>query len=229
VAALRDATAAVGRTSSEAYGLLRVTAPADVGATVIGPLLAGFMARHPRVRPEVTHTVRVVDLVREGFDVAIRLTMNARLPSSSLIAKRLGALDIGLYASTGYAARRELPKHPRDLLDHDNVVLFPGDTNTYNLKGPKGAVTLRVTGRASGDDLLFVRGAVVAGVGIGALPWFIASHELAAGTITRVLPEYRAATGSAYVVYAPAKPLPPKVAAFCSYLLEHGPRVFTQP
>ena len=109
------------------------------------------------------------------------------------------------------------------------MLLFPGDYNTYPLKGPKGIVKLRVPGRVSGDDLLFVRGAVVAGVGIGALPWFIASQELAAGTITRVLPEYRSAAGAAYVVYPPAKPLAPKVAAFCSYLLEHGPRIFTQP
>jgi DNA-binding transcriptional LysR family regulator len=189
--------------------------------------MAGFLARYPRVRPEIVHTLRVVDLVREGFDVAIRLTLSHRLPSSTLIAKRLGVLDIGFYASTSYATRRELPKQPRDLLDHDNVLLFPGDSSTYHLKGPKGALKLRVPGRVSGDDLLFVRGAVVAGV--GALPWFIASHELAAGTITRVLPEYLVAGGSAYVVYPPAKPLPPKVAAFSSYLVEHGPRVFTQP
>ena len=229
IAALHDATAALGRTSSEAYGLLRITAPTDVGSVVIAPLLPGFLARHPRVRPEIVHTLRVVDLVREGVDVAIRLTMAPRLPSSTLIARKLGAADIGFYASPSYAARRELPKHPRDLADHDNVLLFPGDTTTYHLKGPKGLAQVRVSGRVSGDDFLFVRGSVVAGVGIGALPWFIASQELANGTITRVLPEYRLTGGSAWVVHPPAKPLAPKVAAFCSYLVEHGPRVFTQP
>jgi DNA-binding transcriptional LysR family regulator len=101
--------------------------------------------------------------------------------------------------------------------------------NRYNLKGPKGVVKVRVPARVSGDDFFCVRGAVVAGVGIGALPWFIASQELAAGTITPVLPDYLAATGTAYVVYPPAKPILPKVAAFCSYLLEHGPRIFTRP
>jgi DNA-binding transcriptional LysR family regulator len=229
VAALRDATAALGRTSSEAYGVLRVTAPADVGAVVLGPLMPGFLARYPRVRPEIVHTLRVVDLVREGVDVAIRLSLNNRLPSSTLIAKRLGAGDVGFYASMSYAARRELPKHAQDLPDHDHVLLFPGDRSTYHLKGPKGAVTVRVPGRVSGDDFLFVRGAIVAGIGIGALPWFIARQELAQGTITPVLPEYRLVGGSAWVVYAPAKPVPPKVMAFCSYLLEHGPRIFTQP
>jgi len=86
----------------------------------------------------------------------------------------------------------------------------------YQLERPKGAVTVRVPGRVNGDDFLFVRGAVVAGVGIGVLPWFIANQELAAGSITRVLPEYRLVGGSAWVVHAPAKPVPPKLRAFCS-------------
>ena len=70
IAGLRDAAAAQGRESQEAYGLLRVTAPADVGAHLIAPLLPGFFARHPRVRVEIENTLRVVDLVREGFDLA---------------------------------------------------------------------------------------------------------------------------------------------------------------
>jgi len=173
--------------------------------------------------------LRVVDLVGEGFDCAIRLTMNPRLPAADLIAKRIGSLDIGFYASVSYAARRPLPKHPRELVDHDNVALFLGDTMPLQARGPRGVVKVRVTPRTSGDDLLFVRAAVVAGVGIGALPWFIAKHDLEAGTITRALPEYSVGAGAAYVAHPPAKPLSPKVSAFASYLVEHGPRMFTQP
>jgi len=229
VAALRDATVAVGRTSSEAYGVLRVTAPADVGAVVLGPLMPGFLARHPRVRPEIVHTLRVTDLVREGIDVAVRMSLRHRLPSSTLIARKLGVVDMAFYASPSYAARRALPRHVGELPDHDHVLLFPGERVVYQLEGPKGAVTVRVPGRVNGDDFLFVRGAVVAGVGIGVLPWFIANQELATGSITRVLPEYRLVGGSAWVVHAPAKPVPQKVRAFCSYLLEHGTRIFTEP
>jgi len=228
VAALRDVTSALGRTSSEAYGLLRMTAPADVAAFVVAPLMAGFLARYPRVRPEVVQTLRVVDLVREGFDLAIRLTWSERLPSSALIARKLASGNVGLYAGVTYAARRPLPKRPEDLVEHDNVVLsLRGDTNTYHLKSPKGPAKVTVPIRVSADDFLFVREAIVAGVGIGLLPWFVASSEVAAGRITRVLPEYQAVGGTAYVVYPPAKPLPPKVAAFCSHLLEHAPRMFT--
>ena len=229
IAALRDASAGLGRAASEVYGLLRITTVADIGSLVLAPLLPGFLARHPRVRPELVLTLRSVDLVREGFDVGIRATLKGALPPSALIAKKLGPLNIGLYAGTQYAARRELPKQPRDLLEHDNVVFFPGDANTYDMKGPKGAVKLKVPGRVSGDDFFFVREAVVAGIGIGPMPWFMASHEVAAGRVVRVLPDYQAMLGAMYLVYPPAKPLPPKVAAFTAYLREHAPRLLGPP
>jgi len=227
IAGLRDAAAAQGRESQEAYGLLRVTAPADVGAHLIAPLLAGFFARHPRVRVEIENTLRVVDLVREGFDLAIRVTMG-RLPASTLTAKKLAPLNLALYASTQYAAVNDLPKHLDDLTRHDNVVFYPG-TNTLTFQGPKGPEKLTVNGRAAGNDFFFVREAIVSGVGIGPLPWFLASQEVSAGRLTRVLPEYRVAGGTAYLVYPPAKPLAPKLVRFCAHLLEHGPRLAALP
>ena len=230
VAALRDAPAALGRISSEAYGLLRVSTLSDVASQLITPLLPGFLARYPRIRPELVLGLRMVDLVREGFDVAVRVTLSATLKSSALLARKLGPMNISLYASTQYAARRELPKHPEDLLNHDHVVFFPGGANEYAMRDPKGTVTkLRISGaRASGDDFFFVREAIIAGLGIGPLPWFMASQEVAAGRIARVLPGYQAFGGAIYVVYPPAKPLPPKVAAFTSYLVEHAPRLLGQ-
>lgn len=142
-----------------------------------------------------------MDLVREGFDVGIRASISASLPSSALIAKKLGPNSIALYASTQYAARRELPKHPHDLREHDNVVFFPNDAAEYHLKGPKGFTRIKVPGRVSGDDFFFIREAVLAGLGIGAMPTFMATQELAAGRLVRVLPEYQSALGAIYVMY----------------------------
>jgi DNA-binding transcriptional LysR family regulator len=227
IAGLRDAAIAQGRESQEAYGVLRVTAPADVGAHLIAPLLPGFFARHPRVRVEMENTLRVVDLVREGFDLAIRVTMG-RLPASTLTAKKLAPMNVALYAGTQYAARNGLPKHLGDLTSHDNVVFYPG-SNTLTFQGPNGLEKLTVNGRASGNDFFFMREAIASGVGIGPLPWFLASQEVAAGRITRVLPEYRAAGGTAYLVYPPAKPLAPKLVRFCAHLLEHVPRLAALP
>ena len=81
--------AGIGRESQEAYGLLRVTTFPDVAALVVAPLLPGFLARYPRVRLEIEATVRLVDLVAEGFDLGIRVTLG-RLASSTLISKKLG-------------------------------------------------------------------------------------------------------------------------------------------
>jgi len=227
VAALRDATSALSREASEVYGLLRVTAPSDVGAHLIAPLLPSFLARHPRVSIEIEHSLRFVDLKREGFDLAVRLTLG-RLPPSALIARKLAPMNLALYAATSYAARRDLPKHPEDLRKHDNVVLNPCG-NVLTLEGPKGKVKLAMSGRAAGNDFFFLREAIMAGVGIGLLPWFLASQELAAGRITRVLPDYRATEGIAYLVYPPAKPLAPKLVHFCEHLMEHIPRLRVQP
>jgi DNA-binding transcriptional LysR family regulator len=226
VGALRDATAALGRESQEAYGLLRVTTPPDVAALVIAPLLPGFLARYPRVRLEIETTLRMVDLVSEGFDLAIRIALG-RLPSSTLIAKKLVQMNLGLYAGTTYAARFGVPRHPEDLTRHE-CVAFKGWT-TIALQGPKGAVKVPIQGRTSGNDLFFLREAIAAGVGISALPWFLASPDLAAGRITRVLPDHSVIVGATYLVYPPAKPLSPKLLAFCSYLLEHAPRLMVQP
>ena len=165
VAALRDVTAALGRESSEIYGLLRVTAPADVGTHLIAPLLSSFLRRHPRVRIEIEHTLRVVDLASEGVDLAIRLTLG-RLPASTLIAKKLTRMNLALYAGSSYAAHRELPKHPVDLAKHDHVAFYPGG-KSLALEGPKGLVKVAVQGRVASNDFVLLREAIAAGIGIG--------------------------------------------------------------
>jgi DNA-binding transcriptional LysR family regulator len=137
-------------------------------------------------------------------------------------------MNLALYAGTQYAARHGLPKQLEDLASHDNVVFYPG-TNTLTLIGPKGPEKVAVNGRAAGNDFFFLREAITSGVGIGPLPWFLANQEVAAGRITRVLPEYRAAGGTAYLVYPPAKPLAPKLVRFCAHLLEHVPRLAALP
>jgi DNA-binding transcriptional LysR family regulator len=225
IAALRDAPAALGRTASEAYGLLRIATLSDVGAFVLAPLLPSFLARHPRVRPEVTLGLAPVELAREGFDVGIRVAMSASLPSSSLIAKKLGAVNIAFYASPQYAARRELPKRLQDIHDHDIIGFFPGDKNVFSITSPRGTAKLELRPHVSGNDFFFVREAIVSGLGVGPLPWFIAKHELAAGRAVRVLPDHQMTLGTLYVVYPQTKPLPPKVRAFTSHLREHVPRL----
>jgi DNA-binding transcriptional LysR family regulator len=230
VAALRDVSSNLTSDRAEIYGRLRITAPSDLGVFILGPLVPQFLAQHPRVRIDVDLSLRVVDLVTEGFDFAIRVAPGGSLPSSTLMAKRLARLDLGLYASPTYAAQHGLPKRHEELAHHDNM-LFPGVAarGALSLLGPKGAVKVTIDGRIVANDFFFVREAVLAGAAIGPLPWYLASPELAARRLVRVLPEYRLNGGACYLVHPPAKPMPQKVAAFRSFLLERAPRVLIAP
>lgn len=223
VGALRDLSAALESRAEEIYGTLRVTAPPDVGTLVLAPLVAAFVAQHPRVHVELDLTMRVVDLAREGFDAAVRIARR-RLPSSSLVAKRLARLDLGLYAGATYAARRGLPKKPEDLPEHEHV-LFDGrrGRSTLRLESPKALVRVPVRGRTSANDFFFLREAIAAGTGIGPLPRFVARADLAAGRLVRVLPEFSLEGSTAYLVHPPMRPIEPRLRAFRAFVLDRAP------
>ncbi|MEP6865983.1 MAG: LysR family transcriptional regulator [Deltaproteobacteria bacterium] len=225
ILALRDAPNALGRAASEAYGVLRIATLPDVGSLLLAPLLPGFLAMHPRVRPEIALSLQQVDLVRDGFDIALRVSTRGSLPSSSLIAKPLGRMKLALYASPHYAARRPLPERPHDLGEHDCLAFFPGETNQLVMTGLKSTVKVTLPARANANDLFFHREAIAAGIGIGVMPWFMARSEVSAGRAVRVLPDYEVALGMLYAMYPPTKPLPPKVTAFTTYLRAHVPRL----
>lgn len=227
VAALRDAASALSREADEVHGGIRITAPVDVAHLVLGPLVASFVARHPRVSVDVDASIRIVDLVSEGFDFAIRVARKS-LASSSLVAKRLARLDLGLYASPSYLARHGTPKRPDDLSAHEFVLMFSRNGRmTLPLEGPRGSAPVEVRGRVTGNDAYFMAEAALAGVGIAPLPWLSARPSVAAGRLLRVLPDHQLAGNTVYLVHTPLKPLPRKLQAFRAHLLEHAPRRMT--
>lgn len=228
VGALRDLAAGLRREGSEAYGTLRISAPPDLGTTVLAPLLPGFLARHPRLCIDLDNSLRMVDVVAEGFDLAIRV-ITGRLPSSALVARKLARVELGLYASPTYLARRDAPRRPDALAQHDHVLFQSRAPSPPMLEGPGGKVKLAVTARVGVNDFLFVREAIVQGAGIGPLPWYVANAEVTAGRLVRVLPEYRVAGTVAYLVHPPLRPLPAKLQVFRSFLLEQAPRLLVDP
>lgn len=228
ISALRDLANISKADASEAYGNLRVSAPHDLGALVLAALVPTFAQRHPRIHVEVELTMRVVDLAREGFDLALRVA--PKLPPSTLIAKKLSTLELHLYAGASYAARRDLPNRIEALQEHEHV-LFAGQDGrlSVTLEGPRGPVQLRLRGRATCNDFLFARELVAAGAGITALPWYVARSELASGRLVRVLPEYRL-QGQAHVflVHLRQKVQSAKLDLFRKFLIEHAPRLLVQ-
>lgn len=229
VASLHDAALALDRPSREPHGRLRITAPVDLGQALLAPLLPAFITRHPAVHVETELTSRVVDLIAEGFDVALRVPAT-KLPPSALVARRLGSIEHCLYTAPSYLARHGAPRQPEELAEHDTVLLYPRDGSVrWTLVGSRGVVPVSVRGRLGSNDFLLIRELVTTGAGIGALPSILAISEVRAGRLVRVLPDYTLRGSIVYLVYAAARPISVKVAAFRDYLLEYAPALLRAP
>jgi len=215
---VEEAARALAEEREEPHGLLRISIPPDFER--LPELVTTFVARYPRVRVEVSAAARFVDLVAEGYDLAIR---GGQLRDSSLIARRLSGVEMQLFASHDYVARRGAPASVEALADHDFVVFRPQHgASALTLNGPDGVERVEVTGPVAADDLLFIRGAVLAGAGIGILPRYIFGEDRE--RVVRVLPSHCVAQSAAlHLVYPAARHVPARVRAFRDHVLESLP------
>jgi DNA-binding transcriptional LysR family regulator len=216
---LGEASDAVAEMSHELAGLIRFTAAPD-GTGLIAGMLAEFLRRHPRIRLDVLLTGRRVDLVAEGVDLALRA---GRLTDSSLVARRLGSSDFGLYASRAYLRRAGTPKRLADLEKH-TFILFraAGEAETLRLVGPRGEETVKVRGRLSVDEMSFAGDAIAAGAGIGLIPAMIFApfprRHVRRREVVRVLPEYGQTGGELHLVSPPTGYEPARVGALRDFI-----------
>ncbi len=218
---VRSAARALEPATRKPKGRLRVAAPTDICATFLADVLVAFSERYPQVLLDFKLSNEHTNLVDEGFDVAVRAA--AKLGDSTLVARKLGELSHGLYASPAYLARHGVPTLPADLLKHHCVVFrAPELVRTWTLRGPgdANAPPLTVTGRIGGDDLGFVRAMLVAGAGIGLLPQIICAGDEASGRLVRVLPGFQARGATLYIVYPSTKQVPARVTAFRDFVSE---------
>ncbi len=209
LSALAQAAHAMDSAHAAPRGRLRVTAPADLGAQLLSPIVLEYVRRYPEVEVELSLTNRSVDLVAEGFDVALRAT--ARLSGSTLIAKKLATLEAGLYASPAYLERRGRPRHVRELPGHDAVLFRPQGTR-WQLSGPDGEVLVDARGKISADDYSFVLAAVMDGGGVGLLPRVLVPREVEARRLVHLLPAWEQRGAARYFVHASGGRAPPKIA-----------------
>ncbi len=215
LAGLRRAVSGVPGREELPSGELRVTAPADVGALFLAEVVTRYTARYPAVRVDLHLSGRVVDLVAEGFDLALRV--GERLRDSTLLVRRAAPVVLQLYASPLYLARRGVPRGEADLAGHDGVLFRSGP---QKLRIPRVDVAAALHPRIVCDDLLFVRDALRAGAGIGLLPTFVAAPEIAAGTLLRVLPSHERTAGYLHIVTPGGRHVSRKVTAFRDLALE---------
>ncbi|EYF05506.1 LysR family transcriptional regulator [Chondromyces apiculatus] len=213
LSAIGDALGALPEQGEMPSGELRLTAASDVGAVLLPRILAGFAGRYPAVQVDVRLTNRMVDLVEEGFDVALRAS-GKRLSSSSLVARMVSKLEMQLFGAPTYLARAGTPKTAGDTAEHQWVSHRGG-------KLPAPLPSPRRKPQIIGDDILFVYEAVKAGLGLGVLPTFLAREDVAAGKLVHVLPRVSVPSGALYVVHPPAQHVPRKVTVFREYLVEH--------
>lgn len=219
LADLDDLEAAIGAQALEPAGMLRVNAPVSYGIERLAALLPGFRARYPQVELDLSLSDRLVDMVEEGFDVAIRIT---RQPAPMLIARQLGKVRLLACASPAYLARAGSPDHPSDLADHDCLLYhYSTEGDEVRFHGPDGDVDVRLRGGLRANNGHVLNAVALAGQGIVMQPDFLADAHLAAGRLVRILPGYELGEIGIFAVYTSRSHLAPKVRAFIDYLLEH--------
>lgn len=218
LANLDEAEAEITSRSGEAGGLLKVNVPVTFGLMHLAPLWSIFLARHPKLDLDITLSDRVVDLVEEGFDLAVRI---GQLPASSLISRKLASTRMVLCASPGYLERRGEPARPDELTQHDVISysLFASGDN-WNLTGPEGAVPVKVAPRVRTNSGDTCRAAALRDQGIILQPTFMVGPDLLQGTLREILPAYRSIELGVYAVYASRKFVSPKVRLLIDFLVE---------
>lgn len=226
VAEAEAAEEAVGHLAAAPRGTLRVNVPMSFGQAHVAPALPEFLARYPELSIDLQLNDRTVDLVDEGYDMAIRI---GQLPDSSLIARRLAPVRRMAFASSAYLNAHGRPRHPRELRDHDCLVYsYQSSGREWRFRGPEGEIRVTVAGRLeanNGDALL---AAARGGAGVVMMPSFIASEALRAGQLEAILQDWCAAdSGAIYAVFPASRNVLPKVRVFVEFLVEHfGPEPY---
>lgn len=217
---LESLGAGLREAATEIAGTLRVTLSASFGRQHVSPLLPKFLARHPKLRLSVHLSDQVVDLVSEGFDLAIRI---GAMEDSQLVARRIAANRRVLCASPDYLRRRGQLKVPRDLQDHECLLLFgsSGRQDVWRLHDAQGKeMPVRVQGRFESNLGELLRDASVAGEGIAIHSLWHVADDLRTGRLQVVLPDFPLATTAISAVMPQRRQVPPRVRAFVDFLVE---------
>ena len=218
LAGVDEAEGEITAHAGEAVGQLKVNVPVTFGLMHLAPLWAEFMTRHPKVTLDVTLSDRVVDLVDEGYDLAVRI---ARLPSSSLISRKLTSTRMVLCASPAYLRDQGVPANPAEIASHAVMaytLLSTGEN--WEFVGPQGPVSVKVTPRMRSNSGETCCAAALEHQGIVLQPAFLVDPHLRSGALVEVMPQYRSIELGVYAVYPTRKHVTAKVRLLIDYLVE---------
>ena len=220
--ALAEAEAEAAELQIEPRGRMRVSVPISFAVRHLAAALAEFQRRFPRVELELGLNDRLVDLVDEGFDMAIRIS---RLADSSLVARRIAPASLVLVASPAYLERASTPMHPHDLAAHNALIytLAP-KPDEWILTRDGETVPVKLSGNLYVNNGDYVLAAALEGSGIGLLPTFIAFDALQEKRLVSLLPDWQVPPIGIYAVYPQTRALPAKTRALIDFLVERfGP------
>lgn len=218
-----DAAAeAVAQVQSEPRGTIRVVCPVTLAQSTIGPLVPLFLEKHPQVRIDMQVSNRVVDLVQDGVDVALRVRPTLD-DSGSLIVKNLGTTQSLLVASPAQFQRQGRPDGVEDLARLATLAMSAADGKTsWRLLGPGGReFDFQHRPVYTADDLLTLKYAAKSGVGATVLPDYMCRRELRLGELEQVLPDWAPRPGVIHAVFPSRRGLLPAVRRFLDFLGEH--------
>lgn len=221
---LAEAEAAVTQLHTEAKGTLRVNAPMSFGMSYLAPAIADFCQQHPQLQVEVTLNDRFIDPIAEGFDVTIRISQEPE--AASLVAHSIAPVQRVLCAAPQYLAEHGDPETPTQLREHSclHYGQLPS-THRWSLRGSDDQVVIPVKGALCSNNGNVLRTAALQGLGITLLPTFIVGADLRQGRLQIVLPEYRAADLSLYVIYPVNRHLSEKVRLFTVFVCDRWEQV----
>jgi DNA-binding transcriptional LysR family regulator len=216
---LEETELELGSLGAAPRGTLRVTCPSWVASQRMANLLAEFRSRYPEIIIDISFEDRMVDLVEEGYDLAMRVASRPESLGAGLIARPLLPVLFVVAGSREYVKRKGAPKSPEDLAQHDCVSV--GNVNSWVLMGPNGKVEVPVRGVQHYRSMSGVVHAVVAGIGLAPLPSVNFDDPLFRDTLVPVLTDYPISEAMMYLVYVSRRYVPQKLRAFIDFLVEH--------
>ncbi|WP_438027224.1 LysR family transcriptional regulator [Sorangium sp. So ce233] len=216
---VEEAQAAAGALHEAPRGRLKLSAPITFGTRHLAPVIADYLLVYPEVAVDVSLNDRKVDLLEEGFDVAIRI---GELPDSSLAARRIAASRSVLCASPAYVERHGAPVEPADLERHECLeYAYRATPGQWRFRGPDGEeMSVRVRGRLTSTNGDVLRVATLRGLGVSFAPTFIVGEDLAAGRLVPLMPRYAPAELGIHAVYPQGRHLPAKLRSFIDFLVD---------
>lgn len=224
LAEAQAAREAVDRLSAEPRGLVRVSCPVSIAQNQLARLLPGFMMAHPKVRVHVHASNRRIDVINEGFDIALRVRSQLN-DDGSLVMRSFGPIQELLVASPAYLARAGRPATPVDLHDHQTLSMSEDEgRQRWELHGPQGQIErVDIQPRLMCSDFPMLEQAAVEGLGITLLPETICADDVRSGRLEVVLPQWSLPQGICHAVFPSRRGLLPAVRGFIDYLAEHLP------